>query len=221
MKNRAVVNKLSGAIMVATLFGVLAGIGGLTHGVGELLQGNTAPAGIIINSWTQGPIATNMGGEPAMTIAPNLFLTGVLNSLVSLATIIWAAVFVQRKNGGRVLIGFSVLMLLVGGGFGPPIIGILAGVAGTGIHASSPGLRMRLFGDNGRYAAILWPWLFATAAVSGIFLVIGSLILVFFFGLDNDQLFLNTFYLTILSLFFTVLMTPAYDSHHAGEAIPI
>jgi hypothetical protein len=119
------------------------------------------------------------------------------------------------------LIGLSVLMLLVGGGFGPPIIGILAGVAGTGIHASSPGLRMRLFGDNGRYAAILWPWLFATAAVSGIFLVIGSLILVFFFGLDNDQLFLNTFYLTILSLFFTVLMTPAYDSHHAGEAIPI
>ena len=221
MKNRAVVNKLSGAIMVATLFGVLAGIGGLTHGVGELLQGNTAPAGIIINSWTQGPIATNMGGEPAMTIAPNLFLTGVLNSLVSLATIIWATVFVQRKNGGRVLIGLSVLMLLVGGGFGPPIIGILAGVAGTGIHASSPGLRMRLFGDNGRYAAILWPWLFATAAVSGIFLVIGSLILVFFFGLDNDQLFLNTFYLTILSLFFTVLMTPAYDSHHAGEAIPI
>jgi hypothetical protein len=218
MKNR---EKLSGAIMVATLFGILAGIGGLTHGIGELLQGNAAPGGIIINSWTQGPIATNMGGEPAMTIVPNLFLTGVLNILVSLATIIWSAVFVQRKDGGRVLIGLSVLMLLVGGGFGPPIIGILAGVAGSGIHASSPGLRTRLFGENGRYAAILWPWLFATAAISGIFLVIGSLILVFFFGLDNDQLFLNTFYLTVLSLFFTVLMTPVYDSHHAGQAIPV
>jgi len=43
----------------------------------------------------------------------------------------------------------------------------------------------------------------------------------FFFGLDNDQLFLNTFYLTVLSLFFTVLMTPVYDSHHAGQAIPV
>jgi hypothetical protein len=113
------------------------------------------------------------------------------------------------------------MMLLLGGGFGPPIIGILAGVAGTGIHPSADGWRMRLFGNNGHYAAIIWPWLLATAAISGIFLVIGSLILVFIFGLDNDQLFLNTFYLSVLSLFLTVVMIPAYDSSHSGPAIAV
>jgi hypothetical protein len=221
MEIREDLSKVSGARMVATLFGVLAGLGGLTHGIGEMLQGNVTPDGLIINSWTQGPIAAYMGGEPGMTIVPNLFLTGLLTTLVSLATIVWSAVFMQRKNGGRVLIGLSVLMLLFGGGFGPPVIGILAGAAGTGIRSSSAGLRARLFGGNGRFAAIVWPWLFALAAASGIFLVIGSVILVTLFSLDNDQLFLNTFYLTVVSLFLTVVMTPAYDSQHSGRAIPI
>ena len=85
---------------VASTFGVLSGLGGLTHGIGETLQGNVAPDGIVINSWTQGPIATNMGGEPAMTIVPNLMVTGILTIIVSAAIIIWSFVFVQRKNGG-------------------------------------------------------------------------------------------------------------------------
>jgi hypothetical protein len=92
---------ISAARIIASIFGVLAGLGGITHGIGEILQGNVAPSGIIINSWTKGPIATNLGGEPAMTIIPNLFVTGVLTLIVSLAVVIWAAAFVQKKNGGR------------------------------------------------------------------------------------------------------------------------
>jgi hypothetical protein len=63
---------ISALRIVASTFGVLAGVGGLTHGVGEVLQGNVAPDGIFIDSWTQGPIATNMGGDPAMTIVPRI-----------------------------------------------------------------------------------------------------------------------------------------------------
>lgn len=59
------------ANIIASIFGVLGGLGGITHGIGETLQGNVVPEGIIINSWTQGPIAANMGGEPGMTIVPN------------------------------------------------------------------------------------------------------------------------------------------------------
>lgn len=79
------------AKLVAATFGVFAGLGGLVHGVGEILQGNVAPDGLIINSWTQGPIASNMGGEPGMTIVPNLLLTGILAVVISLAVIVWAA----------------------------------------------------------------------------------------------------------------------------------
>lgn len=211
MRSENTLPKRSAAGMVASLFGVLAGLGGITHGIGEALQGNVAPDGIIVDSWTQGPIATNMGGEPAMTIVPNLLVTGILTILVSLAVLVWSAVFVQRKNGGRLLIVLSIAMLLVGGGFGPPIIGMLAGVAGTGINAPLTRWRQRL-PANGRYfLAKLWPWVFGIAAISGTFLVIGSVILVYFFGLNNADLFLNTFYLTVLSLLLTVLITPVYD----------
>lgn len=222
MRNKHVLTNFSGARMVASLFGILAGLGGLTHGIGEVLQGNVSPSGIAIYSWTQGPIATNMGGEPAMTIVPNLLVTGVLAIFVSLTTLVWSAVFVQRKNGGRVLIALSVIMLLFGGGFGSPIIGVLAGVAGTGINNAPPAWwRMRPTGNSCHFVALLWPWLFGIAAFSATFLVVGSIILVFFFGLDNPDLFLNTFYLTVLSLFLTVVMTPAYDSRHIGHAIPV
>ncbi|KUK27634.1 MAG: Uncharacterized protein XD60_0050 [Acetothermia bacterium 64_32] len=67
-----------------------------------------------------------------MTIVPNLLVTGVLTIIVSLAVIVWSVAFVQRKRGGLILILLSTAMLLVGGGFGPPIMGILAGVAGLG-----------------------------------------------------------------------------------------
>ncbi|HAF70118.1 TPA: hypothetical protein DCL37_01955 [Candidatus Acetothermia bacterium] len=132
MKGKNALTTISAARIVASIFGVLAGLGGLTHGIGEALQGNVAPEGIVINSWTQGPIATNMGGEPGMTIVPNLLVTGVLTIIVSLAVIVWSVAFVQRKRGGLILILLSTAMLLVGGGFGPPIMGILAGVAGLG-----------------------------------------------------------------------------------------
>lgn len=214
--------KSSAARTVASLFGILAGLGGMTHGIGEVLQGNVAPNGIVINSWTQGPIATNMGGEPGITLVPNLLVTGLLTILVSLSILVWATRYVQRKNGGRILIGLSMLMLLVGGGIGPPLIGILAGVAGTGIGAPLSGWRSRLPLNARHILAALWPWLFAVAIISGSFLVVGSLILVFFFGLDDADLFLNTFYFTVLSLLLTVLVAPLFDSQkrERGAAIP-
>jgi hypothetical protein len=46
-----------------------------------------------------------------MTIVPNLLVAGVLTILVSLAVLVFAAAFVQRKNGGLVLILPSIIML--------------------------------------------------------------------------------------------------------------
>jgi hypothetical protein len=197
--------------IVASLFGALAGIGGVTHGVGEVLQGNVRAEGIFIYSWTQGPIATNMGGEPGISLVPNLLITGILTLLVSATILAWATFAVERKNGGWALIILSTILLLVGGGIGPPIIGVLAGVAGVRGNATPS--------DQGGYQTMkmprslarVWPLLFAVASVSGSLLVVGSLILVYFFGVDNADLFLNLFYLTVLSLLFTVLLSPVYE----------
>lgn len=208
----------SAARGTAWVFGILAGLGGLTHGIGEVLQGNVRPDGIIINSWTEGPIATNMGGEPGMTVIPNLLVTGILTILVSLAVIVCAA-FVRDRKGGRILLLLSVFMLLVGGGFGPPIIGILAGVAGTGIGRPSAWWRERRSTVVQHFLGSVWPWIFGVAVVNGVFLVIGSVVLVYFFDLNNPDLFTSSFFFSILSLALTITIGRAYDAKKDAQAV--
>jgi hypothetical protein len=216
MENNNNLPAFSAARATAVIFGVLAGLGGLTHGIGEVLQGNVKPDGIIINSWTQGPIAAYMGGEPAMTIVPNLLATGILTILVSLAVVIWAA-WVRDPKSGRILLLLSVVMLLVGGGFGPPIIGILAGLAGTGIGAPLSWWRQRLSGTLRRGLAATWPWIFGLAVVNGVFLIIGSLIAIYFFDLNNPDLFTNSFYFSVILLLLTIITGRAYEAHRSGQ----
>ena len=212
---------ISAVRIVASTFGVLAGLGGVTNGTGETLQGNIAPSGIMINSWTEGPIATNMGGEPAMTIVPNLLITGVLTILISLAVLVWAAAFVHGKNDGLVLILLSIIMLLVGGGFAPPIIGIIAGVAGLGINAPQTWWYNWLPVSIRRFLAGLWPWVFGVCVINGVFLVVGSIILVFFFGLNNPDLFVNSFLFAVLSLLLTVFTGVAHDSQNNERGVVV
>jgi len=118
----------------ASIIGIFAGLGGASHGPGEMLQGNIAPSGIIIEAW---PELTALNGEPAMTIVPSFLVTGVLTIIFGLLVAIWAAKFVQRKNGGLVLILLSIIMLLVGGGLFPPVFGVAAGIIGIRIKHSS------------------------------------------------------------------------------------
>jgi hypothetical protein len=122
--------KGSVTIAVASVLGILAGVSGASHGPGEILQGNIVPSGIMIEAW---PGLTSLGGEPAMTIVPSFLVTGVLAIIFSLIVAVWAAAFVQRKNGGLVLILLSIIMLLVGGGVIPPGFGVIAGMIGTRI----------------------------------------------------------------------------------------
>jgi archaellum biogenesis protein FlaJ (TadC family) len=91
-------------------------------------------------------------------------------------------------------------------------------VAATKINAPLQGWRARLPAVARHLLAILWPALFAVAALSGVFLVAGSLILVFFFGLNNAALFLNSFYITLVSLILTVVLAPFYDQREVEQA---
>jgi hypothetical protein len=216
VKGKNIITNISAARMYASLFGVLAGLGGLTHGPGEILQGNVAPDGIVINSWTVGPIAAHMGGDPGMTIIPNFLITGILTIIVSLAVIVWSAAFVQRKRGGLILILLSIAMLLVGGGFAPPIIGVLAGVAGLGIKASFTWWRTHLSVSVRRLLATLWPWVFGVCAIVGLFLVIGHVILVGFFWMTNSTVFVYSFFFIVLSFPLILFTGVAYDIQACG-----
>lgn len=203
---------MSAARLVASIFGILAGIGGIMHSPGEILQGNVAPSGIVFNSWTVEPIATNVGGEPAMTIVPNLLVSGVLTMLVSLTVIFWAAAFVGKKHGGIVLILLSILMLLVGGGFAPPLIGILAGVAGLGINAPMPRWCKNLPDKFRNLLAALWPWFFGVCVLTGVTLILGALLLGYIIGLNIPGVWVFCFLVSIPLLILTIITGVAYDS---------
>ena len=108
-------------------------------------------------------------------------------------------------------------MLLVGGGVGPPIIGILAGVAGLGINAPLSWWRKHLSVNLRRFLATLWPWIFGIAVINGVFLVIGSLILVYFFDLHKPDLFTNSFFFAGVSLLLMIFTGRAYDIQRDQE----
>ena len=115
-------------IAVATILGIFAGVAGASHGPGEILQGDIAPSGIIIEAW---PSLTLLSGEPAMTLIPNFRVSGIVTVFSGLAVTIWAATRIRSKNGGLVLVLLSIMMFLVGGGLIPPVFGVVAGIIGA------------------------------------------------------------------------------------------
>jgi hypothetical protein len=207
---------ISAARATATVFGVLAGLGGVTHGVGEVLQGNVPVNGLAIDSWTSGPIATNMGGEPGITVLPSALAAGALTLVFSTAVVAWSLAGVRRKHGGLVLVLLSTGMLLAGGGIGPPVMGVLAGVAGLGIARRKGGWAQRLPKGTRRVLARAWPPLFVAGAVNAVFLVVGSVVLVYAIDLNTPDLFLGSFYFAVLSLVLIVLSGAAYDAEKTG-----
>ena len=143
--------------ITASSLGILTGLAGLEHGYFEFLQGNTRPASLMFASMGPPCVPEKVWNacEPAMTVVPDFMIAGVLTVILSLLIIVWSAAFVPRKHGGSVLIGLSAALLLVGGGFFPPLIGIFGGAAGTRIKKP---LGQKPAGSLERLAAKLWPW---------------------------------------------------------------
>ncbi|HII41130.1 MAG TPA: hypothetical protein HA326_07960, partial [Thermoplasmata archaeon] len=102
-------------IVVSTI-GVILGVSGIEHGVGEVLQGNVAPPAGVFPAWPGSSFFRIFNGEPAFSLVPNLFATGVLAMLVGALVVTWAALGITRKRGGWVLVGLLLVQFLVGGG---------------------------------------------------------------------------------------------------------
>lgn len=201
-------------VVVAT-FGVVAGLAGLEHGVGEIMQGNVASDGLMILSWPRSEFFRILGEEPAMTIVPSLLASGILAIAFCLIFIVWAARFVQRQNGGLVLILLSIVMLLVGAGFGPPLLGISVGVAATRINGSRVGWRAHLPVGVRRLLASLWPWSFGAAVIAWLGLLPGMPLLDYTVGANNpisDALVYTVILCAFGFLLVTIVTGLAHDS---------
>jgi hypothetical protein len=164
---------------LAPFLGVIAGIESSIHGVGEMRQGAVRPSGFLFDSWIDGPIAKQMQGEPALTLIPHLFATGLVVVVLAAVLVTWSLTPLppRRRGIGQVLV--AVALLLVGGGIAPPVIGALGGV--SALLLSHPGdtkrnARLRIFV---RALGRVWrPLFWATALVAGGLLVTSLAILV-------------------------------------------
>jgi len=190
-------------LIVAASIGVVAGVAGLEHGFFEMLQGSTPPASLMFASMGPPcvPAQTWDACEPAMTLVPNLLLTGVLAVLLSLLVIAWSMAFVQRQHGALGLILLSVVLLLFGGGFFPPLFGLISAAAATQINKPLPAdARGSLVG----LASRLWPWPLVLLVAWGL----GQFVVGYFF---NDLL-QNTMGIS-LPLFVAMLPLSIYAAY--------
>ena len=161
--------------VTVAFLGLYAGLLAVQHGIFEIMQDSRAPNGLLINAIGPPcqPETVWHACFPAITLIPNLFITGIAAVLVGLALAVWSAAFVGRKRGGLALGALSLLALFVGGGFVPVFIGMVAAAAGSRLGAP-----VRSGGTGWRILSALWPWPLALMALW----LPGSWLLGHFFG---------------------------------------
>lgn len=169
---------------MVTALALLSATIGVEHGLGAIEQGTDAPPGLVFRSWPDAAAFDALGGEPALTLVPNLLVTGVLAVLISVAIGLWTIWGAHHPRWGAGLVALSVLQLTCGGGFGPPVIGLVAGLLATRVgHTwSTPG------GRATNLAARLWPWSLVLAMVSFLMLVPGFQLLFTLSGSVSPEL---------------------------------
>jgi hypothetical protein len=144
-------------IIVATL-GVIFGISGISHGLFEILQGNTATGGLFISAIGEAQKMWPHGNEYAFTLIPNFLITGIVAMIVGLSIIIWSVGFVHKNNGPTIFILLFVLLFLVGGGIAQIIFFTLIWVVSTRINKPLTWWRKILPVRIREPLGKLWPW---------------------------------------------------------------
>ncbi|MFX0183201.1 MAG: hypothetical protein ACFE95_09005 [Candidatus Hodarchaeota archaeon] len=197
--------------VTVSTFGAILGIAGLEHGVGEILQGNKAPDSIFIQSWPNNQLYEILNGEPAMTIIPNYFLTGILAILTSTILIIWAIVFIEKKYGGLIFILLSFLTMLVGGGLaGPILIGIIVGIAGTRINSQFTWMNEHI--STRTFLSKIWKYSYIVSVSSWFSLWPGLIILGIFVSVIEPLIVILLILVSFFSMLLTIFSSFAYDS---------
>lgn len=207
-----------------TTIGVIFGLGGMTHGFAETLQGNTPTGGLFINAIAAGSRWTRWteGGEGAFTIIPNFLLTGILAMLAGLAIIIWSVGFAQKQHGPLVYLLLFIGLFLVGGGIGQVVFFIPAWAVATRIHQPLTWWRRVLPASVTRGLAQAWRWLLMVASL----LILIALVIAIFGYIpgipDMDQVLTITLSLVgaSLGLFLLAFLAGfAYDIERSSESI--
>lgn len=204
----------------SSTLGILVGLAGIEHGYFEFLQGNVRPDSIMIDAIGPAQRFWEYGIETALTIIPNFLISGILAMIIGFLVVIWAYAFVERKFGAAVLLILSITLFLVGGGFAPIFLTILAFIAASSINKPHTWWQSRSPAIARRLIARLWPW---SLIVSVLAFVVAVEIAIF--GnpllkiLDPETTFSIQFSLGTAMLILAILSLPAAYAHDAQRQV--
>jgi hypothetical protein len=119
---------------VASTLGALVGLAGINHGLFEILQGNVSTDGLMIAAIGPEQRFWVYGEETALTIIPIFLLSGILAVVLGVVVMVWALAYVHTRRGALILMLLSTMLFLVGGGFAPIFMAILASISAGQIH---------------------------------------------------------------------------------------
>jgi len=184
----------------------LLSFAGLEHGIGEILQGNIKPESMFIQSWPDNTHYEALSGEPAFTVIPDLLVSGILTVLMSLIFLTLVIRYYHSFNITWIIIGSSIILFLVGGGFGPPLIGIILGLSMSRyMKKISAGVVKN--GESGKSWRI---WL-VFGISSYLVLFPGLVILSYIISPIPDIIVIIFSLLAFSSLFVTLVLSARYD----------
>lgn len=212
---------ISATRVVASTLGVLVGLAGIDHGLFEILQGSVAPSNLMIDAIGPAQRFWEYGTETAFTIVPNFLVTGILAVIFGLLVTVWAGAFVHKKYGAGVLMLLSIILFLVGGGFAPIIMAILASVTATRIN--KPLTWWRTVVPDGVRSFLARIWLWSLVAFVLLFLICVEIAifgwpLTLLFDADTAFNLLNTLSFIMLGLMLLSVLTGiAHDAQMQAE----
>lgn len=199
--------------------GTIVALAAFEHGLGEWLQGPIDPAHLVIRSWPDSAFYRSLQGEPALTIIPNLAVAGVVTMTLSGAFFVWVVRFVDRPRSALVIAGLSVAILLVGGGFGPPVLGLILAAAATRVTSPLSWWKSGSGAPLDRALAVAWPFLLAACIAAWSMMLVGVAALDYFLGVDSVVVTLTVLSLALSLLPLSILGSFARDASDAWEAI--
>jgi hypothetical protein len=103
---------------IVSVMGIFFAIGGIDHGLFEILHGSTSTNGLFIQAIDAAHRFWIYGTEDAFTIVPNFLITGSLAIMFSLAIMVWLVGFIHTRHGPSIFFLLFICLFLVGGGVG-------------------------------------------------------------------------------------------------------
>lgn len=197
---------------IVSVMGVFLGLAGAEHGVGEMLQGSVRPPGLMFESWPDVEFFRAVGGEPAMSVIPNMLAAGICTLLVSAVVMVWSIAFAGRGRGGLILAGLSILLMLVGGGLAPVFLGLITAAIATRINAPLAWWRDRLAPGLRYWLGRLWLAVLVVCLVIWLMMFPGVSVLAMFLAVDGPGLILVLFPCALLMLLLAALTAFAHDT---------